>query len=168
MNIRKSLLGVVVAGIVCCLSTGQSQSQEGQGVITCVGAEDMPGYGPLTFRFFPNGRVEMTDADGSAAGNWCSKGNQVWLAFHNGALVYCGSVQGNRLYGQATNGATSWNWQVQLVGTGPQGAPPMPPPVMPVYPPIVPTYPPVMPTYPPVMPTYPPVVPTYPVVPPSA
>jgi hypothetical protein len=76
------------------------------------GSEDLQGYGELEFRFRANGRVTMIDADGPHAGTFTSTGNRVTLRFHNGAVVYSGTIDGETLTGTATNGKTNWTFTV--------------------------------------------------------
>lgn len=115
MLIRKSLLSIVAAGVVCSLAAAPAIAQTPPPkVIVCVGTEDLPGYGPLTFRFFDGNRVEMTDTDGSVEGTWRIKGEELFLHFYDDTVVYRGAVQGNQLAGRATNGRATWNWSVQL------------------------------------------------------
>ncbi|MCI0685556.1 MAG: hypothetical protein L0Y71_25940 [Gemmataceae bacterium] len=113
--IRKSLLSILAAGIVCSLAAAPASAQSPpQKSIVCVGSEDLPGYGPLSFRFFDGSRVDMTDKDGTTTGTWRIVEDELVLSFYGNTVEYRGAVQGNRLAGRATNGRVTWNWSVQL------------------------------------------------------
>src|SRR5438132_1273229 len=98
MSLRKPLCSILAAGILYCLAASPAAAQEFQDTsLVLVGAEDLPGYGLLTFRLLPGFRAEMTDKDGTAFGKWMLQGNQVFLSFHNDTVLYRGMVQGNRV-----------------------------------------------------------------------
>jgi len=85
----------------------------GAATSTWIGTEDLPGYGPLSFRFQSNGQVTMIDAAGSLPGTYTQAGNTVTLSFDNGSVVYTGTLNGQTLAGGAQNGKGAiWNFSV--------------------------------------------------------
>jgi len=77
-----------------------------------IGSETLQGYGRLEFRFLPGNRVQMIDAQDTTMGTWRRSGNSVSLVFFNGACVYSGTIQGNRISGNALANKTRFTWSV--------------------------------------------------------
>jgi hypothetical protein len=77
-----------------------------------IGSETLQGYGRLEFRFLPGNRVQMIDARETVAGSWYQSGNSVSLIFFDGACVYSGTIQGNRISGNALANKTRFSWSV--------------------------------------------------------
>lgn len=79
---------------------------------TWIGTESLQGYSRLEFRFEADGKVTMIDADGSQSGAYSQQGNTVTLQFYNGTVVYTGTLNGTTLAGTASNGKSSWDFNV--------------------------------------------------------
>jgi len=77
-----------------------------------IGSETLQGYGRLEFRFLPGNRVQMIDAQDTVMGTWRRSGNSVSLVFFNGACVYSGTIQGDRISGNALANRTRFSWSV--------------------------------------------------------
>lgn len=78
---------------------------------TWSGSETLRGFGALTFQFNPGGQAVMIDAAGRTEGTWNQNGNNVTLTIA-GTVTYTGTIQGNAMRGNATNGNNNWNWTV--------------------------------------------------------
>jgi hypothetical protein len=79
-----------------------------------VGAENLTGYGRLSFSIGAGGRAVMVDAKATSEGTWEQNGNRVTLRFDDGRVVYTGVLNGTNASGTATNGRTTWSWIAYL------------------------------------------------------
>jgi S1-C subfamily serine protease len=75
------------------------------------GKETLPGFGRLTFQFTSNVAVIMIDARDTTRGNYRQNGNAVSITF-GGGIIYTGTINGNTMMGNATNGQQNWSWTV--------------------------------------------------------
>lgn len=76
------------------------------------GQEQLEGYGRLEFFLRGNGVATMVDAEGSTRGTYQHQGNRVILTFHNGGVVYEGTIQGNTLSGRGRTAQGNWTFSV--------------------------------------------------------
>ena len=59
------------------------------------------------------GKATMIDAKETSHGTWrLDEQNKVVLSFYNGQTEYVGTINGKEMKGTATNGKTTWDWQV--------------------------------------------------------
>jgi hypothetical protein len=77
------------------------------------GSENLSGFGRLSFTLNGGGQAVMVDAHQSWEGTWHQSGDTITLRFDNGRVVYTGTLSGTNLSGSATNGRTSWTWNVR-------------------------------------------------------
>ena len=86
--------------------------KQGQGLAgtTWSGTETLQGYDQLSFQFKDGGQVIMIDKDGNTPGTWSRVGNSVTLRFD--IITYNGTIQANRMQGNATNTRDRWTWTV--------------------------------------------------------
>ncbi len=89
------------------------------------GSETLPGFGKLRFQFISNISVIMVDAQETSRGNYNHTGNNVTITF-GGGVVYRGTINGNTMSGNASNGQTNWTWNVTKSGGGAMPAMPGP------------------------------------------
>ena len=76
------------------------------------GEENLVGYSKLAFEFQAGNVAIMHDTDGATKGVYRVAGNQVTLTF--GGVAYQGTINGNAIVGNATNGKTNWTYRVNL------------------------------------------------------
>ncbi len=90
---------------------------------TWSGTENLSGFGKLAFRFEPDGKAVMIDAQSTVNGSWAQKGDEVTITFKN--CVYIGAIQGQTMTGNArytVDSNTSWTFSL----TRGSAAPPAP------------------------------------------
>lgn len=84
---------------------------------TWTGAEQLPGFGPLTFEFKEKNVAIMRDARGVVNGTWSKQGSSVTVRFRD--CEYRGTVQGKSMTGTAhpnamiLNGGRPWAFNVR-------------------------------------------------------
>ncbi len=105
---------VLVAVLALAANHAQAQAQSPSLAGTkWAGTENLAGFGKLAFHLHDGGKAVMIDAQETSHGNWAAQPNsQVVLSFYNGQTKYVGLVNGNEMKGSATNGKTTWDWQV--------------------------------------------------------
>jgi hypothetical protein len=77
-----------------------------------VGSETLGGYGRLEFRFMPNNKVQMVDAQETVYGTYYQSGNSVSLIFFDGNCTYSGTISANGIKGNALAGSQQFTWNV--------------------------------------------------------
>ena len=77
-----------------------------------VGSEDLQGYGSLSFEMHAGGRAVMFDVKGTMEGTWHKAGQATTLRFDDGRVTYSGAVRSSTLSGTASNGRTTWSFNV--------------------------------------------------------
>jgi S1-C subfamily serine protease len=76
------------------------------------GSETLQGFGPLRFEFQAGGRAIMHDAKETTTGTYAQHGQSVTLTFYEGSVTYTGRVNGQTMSGTASNGETTWTWNL--------------------------------------------------------
>lgn len=80
-------------------------------------SETLIGFGKLTFRFITDSTAIMIDARDTTRGSYVHTGNNVTITF-GGGIIYIGTINGNTMAGNATNGQDNWTWSVTKSGGG--------------------------------------------------
>ncbi|HZZ80397.1 MAG TPA: hypothetical protein VFE62_17975 [Gemmataceae bacterium] len=87
-------------------------NQAGPKVQVYSGRETLAGYGSVTFRLFSNGKAVMVDAKETMNGTWARNNDTITLTFGGGNIVYTGTLDGQNLSGNATDGRDNWSFSV--------------------------------------------------------